>query len=93
MPTNASPNKCKKTHQNNLFDDGAVTKFGLRNKYMDRYLLLTDDIYDGAIPEESKGKLFKYKVTGFMRSNRNSLWYNQHKPLSRIDLYGLIFRR
>ena len=63
MPTDASTNKRQKTHQPIVFDDGAATKVGLGKKYADGSMLLTDDIYGGKIPEESKIKLFKYNVT------------------------------
>ena len=47
------------------FDDGAVTKVGFRKKYVDGSVLLTDDIYGGAIPEGAKGNIFKYNMTYF----------------------------
>ena len=65
MPTDASSKKRKKTHQNILFDYGAAKMVGLGKNYVDGYVLLTDDIYGGAITEEAKGKKFKYKVTDF----------------------------
>ena len=42
-----------------------MTKVCLGKKYADGSVMLTDDIYGGTIPEEAKGKLFKYKVTDF----------------------------
>ena len=59
MSTDAYARKPKKNHQTNVFEDGAVTKIGLGKKYVDGYVLLTDDIYGGAIPEGSKIKLFQ----------------------------------
>ena len=50
---------------NLFFNDGAVTKVALGNKYVDRSMLLKDDIYGGAIPEGDQGNIFKYKVTDF----------------------------
>ena len=50
IPANASSNKCKKTHQNMLFDDGAVTRVGLVKKKVDGYELIIDDIYGRVIP-------------------------------------------
>ena len=43
----------------------AVTKVGLGKKYVDGYVLLTDDTYGGTINEGYKGNIFKYKVTDF----------------------------
>ena len=42
-----------------------MTKVGLEKKYLDESVLLTDNIYGGAIPEGVKENIFKYKVTGF----------------------------
>ena len=49
----------------NVFDDGAMTNFGLGKKHIDGYVMLTDNIYGGEIPEEAKLQLLKYKVTYF----------------------------
>ena len=65
MPTDASVKKYKKTHQKHLFDDGTVTKVGLRKYYIDGSVILPYDIYGGAINEGTKGNIFKYRVTDF----------------------------
>ena len=45
--------------------DGTVTNFVLGKKYVDGYVLLTDDICGSAIPERAKGNIFKCKVSDF----------------------------
>ena len=44
-----------------------MKKVGLGKNCVDGSMLITDDIYGGAIPEGAKGNIFKYKVTGFYK--------------------------
>ena len=71
MPNDASAKKRKKTYPKTLFDDGAVTKVGLGKKCVDGSVILTDDIYGGAIPKVAKGNIFKHNVTDFDEEEEN----------------------